>query len=172
MQSVEEMKFSSFRSRQAVVIKAPLEAVWAFGLDLAQIERYHPRVGKVDFLSGSSQRAAGVAYQCHLKGSRHTCTERDVEIVPMERFVTEFVADSFGISKALPDYRVVTTFAREDDRHTRVEFRHFYSTDTWKAKLLHWIAGRRIAKESQQTLDAFKAAIESLRGGVGCFSSP
>jgi predicted transcriptional regulator len=42
-----------------------------------------------------------------------------------------------------------------------VEFAHFYSTKTWKAKLFHWIAGRRIAKESQATLDAIKSAIES-----------
>jgi uncharacterized protein YndB with AHSA1/START domain len=150
-----------FRSKQVVVIKAPLEEVWEFNLDLAQIERYHPRVGKVDFVSGTSRRGAGVAYQCHLKGSRHTCTERDVEIVPMERIVTEFVTDSFGISKLLPDYRVVSTLAREGDGRTRVQFSHFYSTNTWKAKLFHWIAGRRIAKESQATLDAIKSAIES-----------
>jgi uncharacterized protein YndB with AHSA1/START domain len=150
-----------FRSRQVVVINAPLEEVWEFNLDLAQIERYHPRVGKVDFVSGTSRRGAGVAYQCHLKDSRHTCTERDVEIVPMERIVTEFVTDSFGISKLLPDYRVVSTLAREDDGRTRVEFSHFYSTNTWKAKFFHWIAGRRIAKESQETLNAIKSAIES-----------
>jgi hypothetical protein len=34
-----------------------------------------------------------------------------------------------------------------------VEFRHHYSIRGWKARLFHWIAGRRIAKESQATTD-------------------
>jgi Polyketide cyclase / dehydrase and lipid transport len=158
---IERSMTAYFRSRQVAVIEAPLEEVWNFNLDLSRIEQYHPRVGKVDFVSGTSRRGAGVAYQCHLKGSRHTCIERDVEIVPMERIVTEFVSDTFGISKALPDYRVVSSLTRVDGGRTRVEFSHFYSTNTWKAKLVHCLAGRRIAKESQQTLDAMKSAIES-----------
>jgi uncharacterized protein YndB with AHSA1/START domain len=152
-----------FRSRQTVVIEAPLEDVWEFNMDLSHIERYHPRVGKVDLVDGASRRAPGVAYQCHLKGSRHTCTERDLEVVPMERIVTGFVPDTFGVSKLLPDYGVISKLSRVDDRRTQVEFNHFYSTPTWKAKLFHWIAGRRIAKESQETLYAMKSAIESNR---------
>jgi len=152
-----------FRSLQVVIIDAPLEEVWEFNLDLARIADYHPRVEKVDFVSGTARRGEGIAYQCHVKGSRHTCIERDVEIVPMQRIVTEFVTDTFGISKALPDYRVVASLAREGDGRTRVEFSHFYSTKTWKAKLVHWLAGRRIAKESQETLNAMKSAIESRR---------
>jgi hypothetical protein len=154
---------ASFRSRQVVLIEAPLAEVWEFNLDLSRIAQYHPRVDKVDLVDGTSRRGAGVAYQCHLKGSRHTCTERDVEVVPMERIVTEFVTDSFGISRLLPDYRVVSSVAAEGNSRTRVEFAHFYSTNSLKAKLFHWIAGRRIAKESQETLNAMKAAIESKR---------
>jgi hypothetical protein len=42
-----------------------------------------------------------------------------------------------------------------------VEFRHYYSIRGRKAWLIHWIAGRRIARESQATLNAMKQAIEN-----------
>jgi hypothetical protein len=80
----------------------------------------------------------------------------------MERIVTALAEDSFGVARLLPDYRVETTLEREAVGRTRVEFRHYYSIRGWKARLFHWIAGRRIAKESQATLNAIKRAIEAL----------
>jgi hypothetical protein len=78
----------------------------------------------------------------------------------MERIVTTLPEDSFGVARLLPDYRVETIFERESEARTRVEFRHYYSIRGWKARLFHWIAGRRIAKESQATLNAIKHAME------------
>ena len=66
------------------------------------------------------------------------------------------------MARLLPDYRVESTLEREGVGRTRVEFRHHYSIRGWKARLFHWIAGRRIAKESQATLNAMKRAIEAL----------
>ena len=77
-----------FRSKQAVVIHSQLETVWAFNMDLTKISEFHPRVWKVDLISGKASREVGVAYQCHLRGGKHTCIEKDIEIVPMERIVT------------------------------------------------------------------------------------
>jgi hypothetical protein len=104
-----------FRSKQEVVINASLEAVWAFSMDLTKIPTFHPRVLKVDLLSGKGQREPGVAYRCHLLGGKHTCVEKDIEIVPMERIVTVLPEDTFGISKILSDYVVDTTFHRMSD---------------------------------------------------------
>ena len=78
----------------------------------------------------------------------------------MERIVTTLPEDSFGVARLLPDYRVETIFEREGAGRTRVEFRHYYSIRGWKARLFHWVAGRRIAKESQATLNAAKRAME------------
>lgn len=150
-----------FRSRQHVVINAPLETVWAFSMDLTKIPDFHPRVVKVDLLSGKAQRGPGVAYQCHLKGGKHTCIEKDIEIVPMEKIVTVLPEDTFGISKILPDYVVETTFHRMDDPSTRVEISHYYSTNTVKAKLLNLIAKWKMARETQDMLNAVKRVIES-----------
>lgn len=149
-----------FRSRQHVVINAPLETVWAFSMDLTKIPTFHPRVVKVDLLSGKAQREPGVAYRCHLKGGKHTCIEKDIEIVPMEKIVTVLPEDTFGISKILSDYVVETTFHRVSDSSTRVEISHYYSTNTLKAKLLNLIAKWKIAHETQDMLKAVKRVIE------------
>jgi hypothetical protein len=47
-----------------------------------------------------------------------------------------------------------------DERNTKMEFYHFYSTKTLKTKLLNLIARRKIGRESQDTLNAIKMAIE------------
>src|SRR5437763_1269203 len=142
-----------FRSKQSVIINAPLETVWAFNMDLTKIPEFHPRVSKVDLLSGKAHREAGVSYQCHLSGGKHTCIERDVEIVPMEKIVTILPEDTFGISKILSDYVVETSFKKINDSSTAIEINHYYSTNTIKAKLLKLVAKGKIARETQATLN-------------------
>lgn len=148
------------------MIHAPLEAVWAFGMDLTRIPEFHPRVVKVDLLSGKASREAGVAYRCHLAGGKHSCVEKDVEIVPMQKIVTVLPEDTFGISKILNDYVVETTFEKLSEDMTQVRISHFYSTRSWKAKLLNVIAGRKIARETQATLNGIKARIEGGEAGL------
>jgi len=99
-----------------VTIAAPLEEVWTYGMDLSNIPEYNPRVAKVELDGGDSQRAAGVSYQCHLVGGRHSCTEEDVEIVPMARIVTRLPFDTLGISALLRDYTVETSLGALDVR--------------------------------------------------------
>jgi uncharacterized protein YndB with AHSA1/START domain len=152
-----------FRSRQEVIINAPLEAVWAFSMDLTKIPEFHPRVFKVDLIDGRTFRGAGVSYQCHLSGGKHTCIEKDIEIVPLEKIVTVLPQDTFGISKILSDYTVETTFQKLGDSSTKVEISHYYSTSTLKAKLINLLAKGKMARETHATLLAAKAAIEATR---------
>src|SRR5664279_595412 len=98
-----------FQSKQEVIINAPLEKVWEFNMDLSKIAEYHPRVNKVDLISGKQFREAGVAYQCHLSDGKNTCIEKDIEIIPMEKIVTVFLSDTMGLTKLLPDYIVEST---------------------------------------------------------------
>ena len=154
-----------FRSKQEVIIDAPLEAVWSFSMDLTKISEFHPRVFKVDLIDGKAFREPGVSYQCHLSGGKHTCIEKDIEIVPLQKIVTVLPEDTFGISRILSDYTVETTFSKLGDASTKVEIRHYYSTTSLKAKLLNLIAKGKIARETQATLNAAKAAIEVARSG-------
>ena len=149
------------RSKQGVIIDAPLEAVWSFSMDLTKIPTFHPRVSRVDLIDGKTFREAGVSYQCHLSGGKHTCIEKDIEIVPLEKIVTVLPHDTFGISKILGDYTVETTFQKLGDFSTKVEISHYYSTTSLKAKLLNLIAKGKIARETKATLNAANAAIES-----------
>ena len=152
-----------FRSKQEVIIDAPLEAVWSFTMDLTKIPEFHPRVFKVDLIDGKALREPGVSYQCHLSGGKHTCIERDIEIVPLQKIVTVLAEDTFGITRILSDYTAETTFHKLGDASTKVEIRHYYSTTSLKAKLLNLIAKGKIARETQATLNAAKAAIEAAR---------
>jgi uncharacterized membrane protein len=152
-----------FRSKQAVIIDAPLEAVWSFGMDLTKIPEFHPRVFKVDLIDGKVFREPGVSYRCHLSGGKHTCIEKDIEIVPLQKIVTVLPEDTFGISRILSDYTVETTLQKLGDASTKVEICHYYSTTSLKAKLLNLMAKGKIARETQATLNSMKAAIEAPR---------
>jgi polyketide cyclase/dehydrase/lipid transport protein len=155
-----------FRSKQEVVINAPLETVWEFGMDITRIPTFHPRVVKVELLSGKARREPGVSYRCHLAGGKHTCVEKDIEIIPMQKIVTVLPEDTFGISKILPDYVVETTVHRIGQSSTKMEISHYYSTRTLKAKLLNLVARRKIACDAQATLNGIKAAIEERGAAV------
>lgn len=150
-----------FQSKQEVIIKAPVEKVWEFNQDLSNIPLYHPQVDKVDLISGKRFREAGVAYQCHIAGSRHTCIEKDIEIVPMEKIVTVFPSDTMGLAKLLPDYIVESSLTKIDENTTRLDIAHYYSSSKWKVKLLNFYIKRKIAAQIQQMLNAMKNAIEA-----------
>src|SRR5664279_5655584 len=142
-----------FQSRQSVTINVPLEKVWEFGLDLSRIPEYHPRVNKVDLISGKQFREAGVAYQCHLSDGKNTCIEKDIEIIPMEKIVTVFLSDTMGLTKLLPDYIVESTLKKIDGKSTKVEISHFYSSSKWKVWILNFMIKRKVARETMDTLN-------------------
>jgi hypothetical protein len=72
-------------------------------MTLTKIPEFHPRVVKVDLLSGKTVREPGASYQCHLSGGKHSCIERDIEIIPLQKIVTVLPEDTFGISKILSE---------------------------------------------------------------------
>lgn len=150
-----------FQSKQNVIINAPLTVVWEFNQDLSKIAEYHPRVDKVDLISDKQYREAGVAYQCHLSGGKHTCVEKDIEVIPMEKIVTVLPSDTMGLTKLLPDYIVETTFNKIDDHTTNMEISHYYSSSKLKVWLLNFIIKRKVTKETQGTLNAIKNAVET-----------
>ena len=137
-----------------------LQAVWEFNQDLTNIAVYHPRVKRVDLISGKRQREQGVAYRCYLKDGKNTCVEKDLEVVPMERIVTALPEDTMGIAKMLPDYIVEARLTPLAENETKVEFSHYYSTKSLKSKLFNILAKKNIARDSQNTLNAMKRTIE------------
>jgi hypothetical protein len=88
---------------------------------------------------------------------------RTSKFSPCRKIVTVLPEDTFGVSKILPDYVVETTVHRVGQSSTKIEISHYYSTPTLKAKLLNLVARRKIARETQDTLNGMKAAIESAQ---------
>src|SRR5882724_10527932 len=150
-----------FQSKQEVDINSSLENVWVFNQDLSKIAAFHPRVNQVDLISNKQFREPGVTYQCHIINSKHTCIERDIEIVPMKKIVTVFPSDTMGLSKLLPDYVVESSLSKIDANTTQIEIAHYYSSSKWKVKLLNLYIKRKVGRETQETLNAMKTVIEN-----------
>jgi hypothetical protein len=151
-----------YQSKQEVLINAPLEKVWEYNQDLSKIAEYHPRVNKVDLISGKQFRDVNVSYQCHLSDGKNTCVEKDIEIIPMQKIVTLLPEDTMGLTKLLPDYVVETNLIKIDDSVTKIEMLHFYSSSKIMIRLLNFlILKKKMAKQTQEMLDAMKKWIES-----------
>ncbi len=153
-----------FQSKQAVIINAPVETVWELNMDLSKIAEYHPRVNKVDLISSKQFREVGVSYQCHLTDGKNTCVETDIEIVPFQKLVTIFPQDTMGLTKLLPDYVVESNLSKVGENATKVEMSHFYSSSKWTVRLLNFYIKQKLARETQDTLNAMKQWIESTAG--------
>jgi uncharacterized membrane protein len=147
----------------SVLVDAPLEDVWAFGMDITKIEQFHPRVDRVTLLDGVSIRAPGVSYQCNILSGRGrgSCVEKVTEVIPLQSFTTEMPTDSWGIAATLRDLRAITSFEPVGKSQTKVTIRILFDVPTLKAKLLALIVDRQLKGQTQQTLNAIKQMIES-----------
>ncbi len=149
-----------FQLKQSITINAPLETVWEFNQDLSKIPEFHPRVNKVDLVTGDQYRKEGATYRCYIKNGKHNCTERDTEIIPKSKIVTSLPEDTLGLSKILKDYIVETHFKKIDEKTTLMEFYHFYFTPGLFRSLLNLYVKSKINSESLETLRAIKETIE------------
>ena len=96
-----------FQWKATVQINASLKRVWKIIDDISLIPQYHPKVGKVDFISGQSKREVGVKYQCNiLEGRKGSCIEEVVEYIPNKKMSTGISEDTWGMSKMFIDFIV------------------------------------------------------------------
>ena len=79
----------------------------------------------------------------------------------MQKLVTVFTEDTMGLTKLLPDYVVESNVSRVGENATKVEMSHFYSSSKLIVWLLNFFIKRRIARETQDTLNAMKKSIEA-----------
>ncbi len=126
-----------FQSKQSIIINAPLEKVWNYLMD--------------------------ISYQCHLSDGKNSCVEKDIEIVPMKKIVTELPSDTMGLTKLLNDYVVETLFEKISENQTKLEMLHYYSSSKFKVWLMNFIIKPKIAKETLATLEGIKKSIENER---------
>ena len=137
-------------------------------MDISHIPEFHPRVDSVDFLSDTTTRAEGVEYRCNIltgpDRGRGTCVERTGQVVPMKHFVTTIPEDSWGLSRLFLEYQVETSFDKVDDEHTKMTIRQYYSPRGLKGKLVNVIAHRRLTRQTLDTMNGLKQAVEASEG--------
>jgi uncharacterized protein YndB with AHSA1/START domain len=150
------------RSEKEVTIDVPLEAVWDYLMDISKIPEFHPRVSRVDLISGAAQKAKGVEYRCIITEGRGkgTCVEKVIDVVPDTSFVTTIASDSWGLSQLFDSYVVDTHIARVDESRTRVTIKQYFATRTLKSKLIALIAKPKLNRQTADTLRGIKQGVE------------
>jgi hypothetical protein len=137
-----------FQSSVSIVIQAPCSKVWEIIDDISLIPKYHPEVGKVDFITGQSKRALGVKYQCSvLEGRKGSCVEEVVEYIPQQKLSTAMPQDTWGIDKMLTDFIVDTTVHPIDEHSCILQFDAYYNPVGFRNKILSTLMLRRVFKK-------------------------
>ncbi len=84
--------------------------------------------------------------------------------------IRQVLAISKDLKQGVRSIRDIVVFDEEVHRvgqsSTKIEISHYYSTPTLKAELLNLIARRKIARETQDTLNGMKAAIEERGAAI------
>ena len=146
-----------------VQIKATVARVWDAIDDLSLIPAYHPVVRKVEYLSGQTRRAAGVAYKCVVPDGRRAgwCVEKVIEHVPGERMTVSFPEDSWGMSRMFDRFTAETTVGATDDATTRVRITASYLPKGFIMRTMNALGLRRMMrKRARLTLEGLKRLIE------------
>ena len=146
-------------------IRAPVAKVWDAIEDLSLIPRYHPIVRSIEYDSGQTRRAPGVAYKCVVPEGRQRgwCVERVIENVPNRRMSVSFPEDSWGLSNMFDDFVVETVLESAVDDTTRVRLTAFYLPKRLTVRVMNAMVIRRMMrKRARQTLQGFKRLVEEL----------
>ena len=149
-------------------IDAPVAKVWEVMDDLTLIPRYHPDVQHVEFISGTKQRAAGVAYKCVISDGRRAgwCIEETIEYEPFQHMTIAFPEDTWGMGKILEDFVTRLDIEPGPENSTILHVLGFY-----RVKGLHWhvfntlVLRRMMRRRVRRVFDNLKRFIEDGSGG-------
>jgi len=144
-----------------VVINAPVAKVWSVVDDLTLIPQYHPEVETVEFVSGKTQRAAGVDYKCVIPKKRFWCVERVLEYVPEKKMSITFPDDSLGMHKRFDHFVTDVSVEIVAPNSTRVRLFAYYVPKGFILKGSNTLFLRRVMrKKALRTLEGLKRFVE------------
>jgi hypothetical protein len=69
-----------------------------------------------------------------------------------------------GLSKLFRDYQVESSLQKVDDEHTMMTIRQYYSPRGLEGKLVNVIAHRRLTRQTLDTMNGLKQAVEASEG--------
>ena len=145
-------------------IDAPVAEVWNAIADLSLIPKFHPVVRRVEYLSGETKRAPGVAYKCIVpEGPRKGwCVERVVENIPNRKMSVSFTEDSWGLNRMFSDFLAETTLEATGDHGTLVRLTACYAPRRLTVRLMNALLIRsKMRKSARQTLEGLKRLVEA-----------
>ena len=145
-----------------LMIEAPIELVWELCEDITLIPKWHPRVEKVELVSGVKSRAEGVAYKCHFKqGSKDSwCVEHITEYVPHEKMTITVPEDSIGLGKLFQNFRSELFYIKNKNRSTTLRLENFYDPIGLKGKVVNIFFKSKMRKQAMETFIGLKKMIE------------
>lgn len=144
-------------------INAPVTRVWDAIEDLSLIPQYHPVVRSVEYVSGQTRRAPGVAYKCVVPEGRRKgwCVERVVEHIPNRKTTVAFSEDSWGMGQMLDEFLAETTVEPRGNNTTMVQLKAYYIPRGFRMRLMHSLFMRRMMrKRAILTLKGLKRIVE------------
>jgi len=148
----------------AVEIAAPVARVWNATEDLSLIPSYHPVVRRVEYVSGETKRAPGVAYKCVIPEGRQKgwCVERIVENIANEKMSVSISEDSWGMSRKFDGFLAETTLEPKGAAATLVRLAAYYSPRGLAARLMNQLFMRRMMRSrARLTPEGLKRFVES-----------
>ena len=149
-----------------IQIDASVAEVWNAIADLSLIPKYHPVVRSVEYLSGETKRAPGVAYKCVVPEGRQKgwCVERVVENIPNRKMSVSFSEDSWGLSRMFTDFLAETTIEAAGENGTLVHLAAYYAPRGLTVRLMNVLVMRsKMRKRAKLTLRGLKRLVEGQR---------
>jgi hypothetical protein len=152
-----------------VVIDAPLEEVWDYCMDISKIPEFHPRVTKVDMLTGQKYKEVGAEYQCNITEGpgKGTCVEKIEEVIPYESFTTTIPEDTMGLGEMFENYTIDSIYTKVDENTTRLTFKQYFQPRGVKGHLIVWFFKRKFSNHTLDTMNGIKDAVERQRAAPG-----
>lgn len=157
----EQMKDKS-RITIEVEINAPRSVVGQYVDNLTLISSFHPKVKRVDLLSGQEYRAEGVKYQCVIpKGNKEwTCIEEVTAYEKDKRMVTVSSGGSMNLEKFLGGFTSELIYTDLEEGKTLLTLRNYYSPKGFVGNFMDIFFKWKFKEQFSDTFNALKRLIE------------
>ncbi len=119
----------------------------------------------MEYLSGQTKRATGVANKCVVpEGRKGWCVERVVENIPNRKTSVAFPEDSWGMSQMFDDFLTDLTVEPWGGNTTLVQLQASYVPRGLRVRVMNVLLMRRMMrKRARLTLQGLKRLVEGQR---------
>jgi len=145
-----------------VEIDAPRNLVGKYVDDLSLITSFHPKVKKVDLISGKRFREKGVRYQCVIpKGNKEwSCIEEVTEYEKDKTMVTVSSGGTLDLEKFLGGFTSELLFSEINNNKTLLTLKNYYSPKGMIVNIINLFFKWKFKRQFFKTFISLKVLIE------------